>query len=116
MTPEVRARMSEASRKALADPEVRARMSEARRKALADPEVRARMSEASRKALADPEVRARMSEARRKAWADRRGFEIPSWVSSAGLVDDFIDVAREQGEEAAASFCRALKRQMAAAA
>jgi hypothetical protein len=46
---------------------VRARMSEARRKALADPAVRARMSEASRKAWADPAVRARMSEAIRRS-------------------------------------------------
>ncbi|MBR0682777.1 hypothetical protein GXW74_19955, partial [Roseomonas eburnea] len=39
--------------------ETRARMSEASKRALADPEVRARMSEASKRALADPEVRAR---------------------------------------------------------
>ena len=51
--------------------EVRARMSEARKKALADPEVRARISEARKKELADPEVRARMSEASKKAWAEK---------------------------------------------
>ena len=37
------------------DPDVRARMSEARKKALADPDVRARISEARKKAWADPE-------------------------------------------------------------
>jgi len=55
ISPEVRARLSEARKKDWADPEVRARMSEARKKAWADPEVRARMSEASKKAWADPE-------------------------------------------------------------
>ncbi|MBR0683975.1 hypothetical protein GXW74_26140 [Roseomonas eburnea] len=104
--------MSEASKRALADPEVRARMSEASKRAWADPEVRARMSEASKRALADPEVRARMSEARKRAWATRRGYQIPAWVHAAGLAEDFAAVAAEQGEEAAASFCRALKREM----
>ena len=69
-----------------------------------------------RATLADPEVRARMSEARRKALADRRGFEIPGWVREAGLEDDFVDVAATDGEEAAASLCRALKREMQDAA
>mgnify|MGYP003442156785 CR=1 FL=1 len=68
--PDVRARMSEARKKALADPDVRARISEASKKAWADPDVRARMSEARKKAWADPDVRARISEARKKAWAD----------------------------------------------
>jgi hypothetical protein len=113
--PEVRARMSEASKRAWADPEVRARISEARKRALADPEVRARISEARKRALADPEVRARMSEASKRAWAKRRDFEVPGWVVAAGLDDDFRDIAQQDGEEAAAAFCRALKRQMAAA-
>ena len=125
--PEVRARMSEARKKAWADPEVRARMSEARKKALADPEVRARMSEASKKALADPEVRARMSEARKKALADpevrarikasRRGAKgilIPKWVP-LDLHDEFLEIAAFEGEEAAASHVRRLKREMVAA-
>jgi tripartite-type tricarboxylate transporter receptor subunit TctC len=51
---------------------LRARMSEARKKAWASPEVRARMSEARKKAWASPEVRARMSEARKKAWAGKK--------------------------------------------
>ena len=69
--PEVRARMSEATKRALADPEVRARMSEARKRAWADPEVRARISEARKRAWADPEVRARMSAASKRALARR---------------------------------------------
>ena len=48
-----------------------AKMSAASKKALADPEVRAKMSAASKKALADPEVRAKMSAASKKAWAER---------------------------------------------
>ena len=115
MSPEARAAMIARRAATLAgDPEVRARMSEASRKALADPEVRARMSGASRKAWADPEVRARMSEASRKALARQRGYEVPAWVVAAGLEDDFHAKAAETGEEAAASFCRALKRDMAA--
>ena len=43
---------------------VRQRMSEASKKALADPAVRQRMSEASKKALADPAVRQRMQRKR----------------------------------------------------
>ena len=94
----------------------KARMSEASRKAWADPEVRARTSEASRKALADPEVRARMSEASRKAWAKKKtgDVEIPRWVVMADLVGEFVDIAAIGGEEAAASHCRRLKREMAA--
>ena len=81
--PEVRARMSAASKKAWADPEVRARMTAASKKALADPEVRARMTAA----LADPEVRARMTAASKKAWARRALLE-------AGLVPWKATVAR----------------------
>jgi len=124
--PEVRARMSQASKKAWADPEVRARMSQARKKAWADPQVRARMSQARKKALADPEVRARMSQASKKAWADPEvrariraacrgagGVLIPKWVP-IDLQDEFLDLAAEQGEEAAASVIRRLKREMRA--
>jgi len=126
--PQVRARMSQASKKALADPEVRARMSQARKKAWADPQVRARMSQARKKAWADPQVRARMSQASKKAWADpevrariraaRRGAGgvlIPKWMP-IDLQDKFLDLAAEQGEEAAASVIRRLKREMRAEA
>ena len=47
-------------------PDFRARMSAARKKAWADPAVRARMSAASKKALADPAVRARMRAGQRR--------------------------------------------------
>jgi hypothetical protein len=99
--------MSAASKKALADPEVRARMSAARKKAWADPEVRARMSAARKKALADPEVRARIKAARKGA----KGVMVPKWVP-LDLQDEYLDVAAEQGEEAAAHLVRALKREM----
>ena len=100
---------SQASKKALSDPEVRARMSAARKKALSDPEVRARMSAASKKAWSDPEVRARIKATRKGA----KGVLIPKWVP-LDLHDEYLDVAAEQGEEAAASHIRRLKREMAA--
>ena len=50
-------------------PETRAKMSAARKRAWADPAVRAKMSAASKRALADPAVRAKMSAARKRAWA-----------------------------------------------
>jgi hypothetical protein len=65
-----RAKMSAASKRALADPAVRAKMSAASKRAWADPAVRAKMSAASKRALADPAVRAKMSAARKRAWAD----------------------------------------------
>ena len=100
---------SQASKKALADPEVRARMSAASKKAWADPEVRARMSAARKKAWADPEVRARIKATRKGA----KGVLIPKWVP-LDLQDEFLDVAAERGEEAAASHVRRLKREMVA--
>lgn len=42
----------------------------------------------------------------------RSGPDVPGWVIVAGLRDDFCDVALEHGEEAAAAYCRALKRQI----
>jgi hypothetical protein len=51
-----------------------------------------------------------MSEARKKAWAGVN-IDIPRWVPKE-LIDDFIDVAKERGEEAAASHVRKLKREM----
>ena len=83
--------------------------SQASKKAWADPEVRARMSAASKKALADPEVRARIKATRKGA----KGVLIPKWVP-LDLQDEFLDVAAERGEEAAASHVRRLKREMAA--
>ena len=84
--------------------------SQARKKAWADPEVRARMSEASKKALADPEVRARIKASRRGA----KGILIPKWVP-LDLHDEFLEIAAFEGEEAAASHVRRLKREMVAA-
>ncbi|WP_135210390.1 hypothetical protein [Vitreimonas flagellata] len=108
--PEVRARMSEARKKAWADPEVRARMSEARKKAWADPEVRARMSEARKKAWADPEVRARKS----RSWARKA-------VRTAGLpmLKQHVDRAialRAQGHDMETCVDALLRDQSAAAA
>lgn len=62
-------------------------------------------SQARRKALADPEVRARM---RKRA----KGVVIPAWVPVT-LHEDYLDVADEQGEEAAAAHVRRLKREAA---
>ena len=84
--------------------------SQASKKALADPEVRARMSEARKKALADPEVRARIKASRRGA----KGILIPKWVP-LDLHDEFLEIAAFEGEEAAASHVRRLKREMVAA-
>jgi hypothetical protein len=110
----IRARLSEAIKRAWADPEVRARMSQAMKRAKADPEARARLSEAIKRAMAAPEVRARLSEAMKRAWAKRRGFDVPAWVRRAGLEQDFRDVAALRGDEEAAAHCRALKRAMEA--
>ena len=85
-----------------------------RMKALnADPEFKARNAAASAermKALhADPEFKARL-----KAGIQRRhfGVEVPAWVPN-DLRDDYIDVARLSGEDAAASHVRRLKREAA---
>ena len=97
-----------------ATPETRARLSEAVKRAWADPQVRSRRSEAVKRAMADPMVRARLSEAVKRAWVKRRGFDVPAWVQRAGLEQDFRDVAALCGEEEAAAHCRALKRAMEA--
>ena len=85
-----------------------------RMKALhADPEFKARHAAAAAermKALhADPEFKARL-----KAGIQRRhfGVEVPAWVPN-DLRDDYIDVARLSGEDAAASHVRRLKREAA---
>ena len=58
---------------------------------------------------ADPEFKARL-----KAGIQRRhfGVEVPAWVPN-NLRDDYIDVARLSGEDAAASHVRRLKREAA---
>jgi len=61
-----------------------------------------------KQAMADPEVRARHRAGLQRHFA---GCEVPSWVA-ADLRDDYIDVARLSGEEAAAHV-RRLKREAA---
>ena len=85
-----------------------------RMKALnADPEFKARNAAAASKRMkalhADPEFKARL-----KAGIQRRhfGVEVPAWVPN-DLRDDYIDVARLSGEDAAASHVRRLKREAA---
>lgn len=75
--------------------------------ALADPAVRAKMSAASKKAWADPAVRARIKASRHGA----KGVLIPEWVP-LDLHDEYLDVAAEQDEFAAARHIRALKREL----
>ncbi len=67
-------------------------------------------SQARKKALADPEVRARIKASRRGA----KGILIPKWVP-LDLHDEFLEIAAFEGEEAAASHVRRLKREMVAA-
>ena len=107
----IRVQTREAAMKALnADPEFKARNA-ARMKALnADPEFKARNAAAASKRMkalhADPEFKARL-----KAGIQRRhfGVEVPAWVPN-DLRDDYIDVARLSGEDAAASHVRRLNR------
>lgn len=75
----------------------------------ADPEFKARNAERMKALNADPEFKARL-----KAGIERHhfGVEVPSWVPG-DLRDDYIDVARLSGEEAAASHVRRLKREAA---
>ena len=111
--PEFKARHAERMKALNADPEFKARNA-ARMKALhADPEFKARNAAAASKRMkalhADPEFKARL-----KAGIQRRhfGVEVPAWVP-ADLRDDYIDVARLSGEDAAASHVRRLKREAA---
>ena len=75
----------------------------------ADPEFKARHAERMKARHADPEFKARL-----KAGIQRRhfGVEVPAWVPN-DLRDDYIDVARLSGEDAAASHVRRLKREAA---
>lgn len=59
----------------------------------------------------DPEFRERQAAAT-KAYFEKKKVQIPSWVP-ASLHEEFSEIARSQGEEAAASLCRRLKRGMA---
>jgi hypothetical protein len=82
-------RISESTKRALADPAVRAKMSEISKRALANPAVRAKMSEASKRAWADPAVRTKLNEAsngRRDPWL-------------AALPDDFKTLYRKMLRE-----------------
>lgn len=115
--PEFKARHAAAAAERMkarnADPEFKAATS-ARMKALnADPEFKAKISKLSAarmKALhADPEFRARLRAGIRRHFD---GCDVPSWVP-ADLRDDYIDVARLSGDEAAASHVRRLKREAA---
>ncbi|HSI41802.1 MAG TPA: hypothetical protein VLA00_14760 [Xanthobacteraceae bacterium] len=80
------------------------------RKALADPKVRARKSEGARRAWATPASRARMLAGIKRV----PEVAVPAWVPD-DLLSEYLDVAAAGGEEAAASHCRRLKREMAAA-
>ena len=71
----------------------------------------AKMSAASKAAWADPAVRAKMSAARKAAHRGLSSAIIPKWVPP-DLQGEFLDIAAESGEEAAASHCRRLKREM----
>ena len=96
-----------------ADPEFKARNAERMKALHADPEFKARHAAAASKRMkalhADPEFKARL-----KAGIQRRhfGVEVPAWVPN-DLRDDYIDVARLSGEDAAASHVRRLKREAA---
>ena len=115
--PEFKARNAAAASKRMkalhADPEFKARNAAAaaeRMKALnADPEFKAATSARMKALNADPEFKARL-----KAGIQRRhfGVEVPAWVPN-DLRDDYIDVARLSGEDAAASHVRRLKREAA---
>ena len=115
--PEFKARNAAAASKRMkalhADPEFKARHAERMKALNADPEFKAKISKLSAarmKALnADPEFKARHRAAIRRHFD---GCDVPSWVPD-DLRDDYIDVARLSGEEAAASHVRRLKREAA---
>lgn len=68
--PNVHQRRSEGIKRAWADPEVRQRISNEIKRSRANPEVRQRISEGQKRLLADPGVRQRRSEAMKRAWAN----------------------------------------------
>ena len=75
----------------------------------ADPEFKAATSARMKALNADPEFRVRLRAGIRRHFD---GCDVPSWVP-ADLRDDYIDVARLSGDEAAASHVRRLKREAA---
>ena len=92
-----------------ADPEFKARHAERMKALNADPEFKARNAERMKALHADPEFKARLRAGIRRHFD---GCDVPSWVP-ADLRDDYIDVARLSGDEAAASHVRRLKREAA---
>ena len=87
----------------------KARLDERMKARHADPEFKARHAERMKALHADPEFRARLRAGIRRHFD---GCDVPSWVP-ADLRDDYIDVARLSGDEAAASHVRRLKREAA---
>ena len=111
--PEFKARNAAASAERMktlnADPEFKARHAERMKALNADPEFKARNAERMKALHADPEFKARLRAGIRRHFD---GCDVPSWVP-ADLRDDYIDVARLSGDEAAASHVRRLKREAA---
>lgn len=85
-------------------------MTEASKGRTASPETLAKMRESALASLLDPAIVARRKAARVRMGQGYSG--IPKWVPK-DLEADFIDTARQFGEEAAASLVRRLKREAA---
>lgn len=68
---------------------------------------RKKQSERMKALHADPDFKAKLR-------AGIRGVEVPAWVERAGLVDDYVSVARESDEIDAAAHCRRLLRELRA--
>ena len=107
--PEFKERHAERLKALHADPEFKERHAERMKALHADPEFKARNAERLKALNADPEFKARHRAAIRRHFD---GCDVPSWVPD-DLRDDYIDVARLSGEEAAASHVRRLKREAA---
>ena len=107
--PEFKARHAERMKALNADPEFKARNAERMKALHADPEFKAATSARMKALHADPEFRVRLRAGIRRHFD---GCDVPSWVP-ADLRDDYIDVARLSGDEAAASHVRRLKREAA---
>ena len=107
--PEFKERHAERLKALHADPEFKARNAERMKALHADPEFKARNAERLKALNADPEFKARHRAAIRRHFD---GCDVPSWVPD-DLRDDYIDVARLSGEDAAASHVRRLKREAA---
>lgn len=96
---EVRERMAEGARRAMADPAVKERHAAATKEAMRDPDVKRRTSEAARKRWADPEYRAKMAAMRSDPAYKKRVVETSKVgrVVAAALMD-----AEEQSRRRAA--------------